>query len=232
VRPWRESLLRPEPGFECAPRVLLALTTPDFEFLRAALSFAHRQSLFLSRVLFDERGALAGPALGAPQAVMLLENLAAAGGRRILVLGWAGALDPELSPGGLLLPETAYSLEGTSRHYLPRRRIFRPSARLFREIRGLLEDRGLCPALGAVVSTDAPYREDRAFLRRWSGRTRAVDMETSALLAAAEALGLELAVLLLISDALEPSGRKKAAPGLLREVRRKLLPVLRTFLEG
>ncbi|QJA05437.1 nucleoside phosphorylase [Thermosulfurimonas marina] len=227
-----ESLFRPEPGFECGPRGLLVLTAPDFQFFRDRLAFPYRRSLFLSQVLFGEKGALCGPALGAPQAVMLLENLVAAGGREFLVLGWAGTLAPERLPlGGLFLPQRAYSLEGTSRHYLPRKKVFRPAPLMLQRVRGLLQAFGLYPFSGAVVSTDAPYREDQAFFKRWSPKAQAVDMETSALLAAAEALGVKLAVLLLLSDALGPRGRKKIPASQLKPLRQRLLPALEAYFD-
>ena len=60
---------------------------------------------------------VAGPAVGAPQAVMILEKLIALGARRVIFLGWTGGLNPALSPGDLILPDEAISEEGTSRHY-------------------------------------------------------------------------------------------------------------------
>jgi len=224
-------LFLPRPGFKCGPRVLLALTLPELRFLQKKLSLAQKGQLFLSRVFFNEKGALCGPALGAPQAVMLLENLVAAGGKHFWALGWAGALNPDLPLGSLFLPEKSYSLEGTSRHYLPRRRVFQPDPEFFLETQELLKSYGLKPRCAGVVSTDAPYREDYLFWERWSPRVQAVDMETSALLAAAAALGVKLVVLLIISDRIGPSGRKKAPSSLLQQTRRQLFPALSTFLE-
>src|SRR5208283_3543131 len=60
---------------------------------------------------------VAGPAVGAPQAVMILEKLIVLGARRVILLGWAGGLSPTLSPGDIILPDEAISEEGTSRHY-------------------------------------------------------------------------------------------------------------------
>ena len=57
--------------------------------------------------------------VGAPMAVMLLEQLIALGARRFLYLGFCGALDPTLSIGDLFIPLRAVREEGTSYHYLP-----------------------------------------------------------------------------------------------------------------
>ncbi|MBX6422866.1 hypothetical protein [Thermosulfurimonas sp. F29] len=227
-----ESLTRPEPGFRCGPRAVLILTEPDFRFFRKFLPFREGRRLFLSEIRYGSEGALAGPALGAPQAVMLLENLAAAGVEEVLVYGWCGSLREDLPPGEILLPEKALSLEGTSRHYLPRRRVFRPASGLLRGLKRALEVKGVSFRVGALVSTDAPYREDREFLRRFSARAVAVDMETAALFAAAEALGLRLAALHLVSDRLRPEGRETLAPSPRATMRKLLFPLFRAFLSS
>ena len=57
--------------------------------------------------------------MGAPMAVMLLEQLIALGARRLLYLGFCGALIPSYRIGDLFLPVQAVREEGTSYHYLP-----------------------------------------------------------------------------------------------------------------
>src|SRR5204863_1625058 len=57
--------------------------------------------------------------MGAPMAVMLLEQLIALGARRLLYLGFCGALAPSYRIGDLFLPTQAIREEGTSYHYLP-----------------------------------------------------------------------------------------------------------------
>jgi nucleoside phosphorylase len=57
--------------------------------------------------------------MGAPMAVMLLEQLIALGARRLLYLGFCGALVPSYRIGDLFLPVQAIREEGTSYHYLP-----------------------------------------------------------------------------------------------------------------
>ncbi len=60
---------------------------------------------------------MAGPAVGAPMAVLTLEKLIALGARRIIVYGWCGSLRETLRTGDILLPTWARSDEGTSAHY-------------------------------------------------------------------------------------------------------------------
>src|SRR5215813_6866688 len=57
--------------------------------------------------------------MGAPMAVMLLEQLIALGARRLLYLGFCGALIPSYRIGDLFLPTRAVREEGTSYHYVP-----------------------------------------------------------------------------------------------------------------
>ena len=57
--------------------------------------------------------------MGAPMAVMLLEQLIALGAQRLLYLGFCGALIPSYRIGDLFLPMHAIREEGTSYHYLP-----------------------------------------------------------------------------------------------------------------
>src|SRR5215470_14805823 len=57
--------------------------------------------------------------MGAPMAVMLLEQLIALGARRLLYLGFCGALVHSYRIGDLFLPGHAIREEGTSYHYLP-----------------------------------------------------------------------------------------------------------------
>ena len=60
---------------------------------------------------------ITGPFIGAPYAAMLLETLIAWGARRIIFLGWCGAVAEEVKIGDIILPTAALIDEGTSGHY-------------------------------------------------------------------------------------------------------------------
>ena len=60
---------------------------------------------------------MAGPAVGAPMAVLTLEKLIALGAERIIVYGWCGSINKKLANGDILLPTWTVSDEGTSDHY-------------------------------------------------------------------------------------------------------------------
>jgi purine-nucleoside phosphorylase len=146
--------------------------------------------------------ALAGPVLGSPQAVMVLEKMIVLGARRVLLFGWTGSLKPDLLPGDLLLPEWAESEEGTSRHYRPEPDP-RPHPRFLADLRSALDHSDLPYRTGPVWTTDAPYRETRAKIRVCQSRgIWGVDMETSAVFTVGAFRGIETAALLMVSDEL------------------------------
>jgi uridine phosphorylase len=144
--------------------------------------------------------ALAGPAVGAPQAVMILEKLIALGARRVILSGWIGGLQPNLSFGDLLLPDEAVSEEGTSAHYSDERRP-RPSPVLLRELQKGLQRERLLYRQGPIWTTDAPYRETVDKVKAFQSQgILGVDMETSAFFTVGAFRGIEVAALLVVSD--------------------------------
>jgi uridine phosphorylase len=143
---------------------------------------------------------LAGPAVGSPQAIMILEKLIALGARRVILLGWTGGLSPDLSPGDLILPDEAVSEEGTSRHYSDNMRP-KPSLGLLQALQKALKQEGLSYHQGPVWTTDAPYRETIDKVRAFQSQgVLGVDMETSALFTVGAFRGIETAALLIVSD--------------------------------
>lgn len=149
---------------------------------------------------------LAGPVLGAPMAVMALEELIRRGAEEVIFVGLAGALIKESENkaktdgvvGDLVLPVNGLSTEGTSAHYPAP---LQPDAELCSRIRRAY---GGPLAEEAIWSTDAIYRETAELTAaQWSRGARAVDMECTALWAAASFRGIRLAALLVISDLLK-----------------------------
>ena len=144
----------------------------------------------------------AGPAVGAPMAVLTLEKLIALGAHRIIVYGWCGSLNDTLRIGDVLLPTWAMSTEGTSAHYPVN---FRPEshAPTRQTLSEGLAAQGLTALSGPVWTTDAPYRESVAQVKELSEQNiLGVDMEYAALIAAAAFRRVELTAVLLVSDEL------------------------------
>lgn len=139
--------------------------------------------------------------IGAPTAVMLLEQLIALGARRFLYLGFCGALAPALTIGDLFIPQQAIREEGTSYHYLPAG-IEPPAAPAMTALLHAEAGRqGLGVKQGRLWTTDAPYRETAQKIAGFQAAgVQAVDMEMAALLSVAVYRGCEVAALLVVSD--------------------------------
>jgi uridine phosphorylase len=146
---------------------------------------------------------MCGPFIGAPQAVMGMEKLIALGAKDIWVLGWCGSLQPELRIGHFVIPTSAISEEGTSRHYpLPQSKPHTNQA-LNRILTTTLQNRNQLYSMGEVWTTDAPYRETCAKVKAYQEQNvLAVEMEMSALMTVALYRSARLAALLVVSDEL------------------------------
>ncbi len=141
--------------------------------------------------------------LGAPSAALSLEPLIASGAKEIMVIAYGGSLNSDYRMMKAVSVSKALSEEGTSRHYFPKRRIFHSSPVLRKKLEGILESFGLPYLEGSIVSTDAPFRETRSWLKdKQKKGIDLVDMETSAVFALAEFFGIHAAALLIVSDEL------------------------------
>jgi uridine phosphorylase len=133
---------------------------------------------------------------------MLVDELAAAGTRRIIAVDVAGGLDVGIAPGTVLMAKTALGSDGASQHYAPGLTALPASPRLA-SLSPHLDMANLPVSVGAVWTTDAPYRETASLLRRArEAGASAIDMETGALYAAAAAAGIDAYSLLVIADRL------------------------------
>jgi uridine phosphorylase len=158
--------------------------------------------LFRLKTGSDNGVCLAGPFLGAPQAVMGMEKLIAMGAKRIWITGWCGSLNPALHIGDLVVPTQAISEEGTSAHYP-----VSTGPQTDPELNVLLENRlkkgGHPFQMGLLWTTDAPYRETPTKIKAYQGLgALAVEMEMSALITVSTFRHIQLAGLLVVSDEL------------------------------
>jgi uridine phosphorylase len=146
---------------------------------------------------------LAGPILGAPQAVLVLERLIALGSRTVLVLGWCGSLQPQIRIGEWVMPTAARSEEGSSAHYPAASPTVAPDPSLSSRLRSFCDQGHHRLHGGPVWSTDAPLRETLGKVLSYGGEgVLAVEMEMSALFRVAEYRRVPLAGLLVVSDEL------------------------------
>lgn len=150
---------------------------------------------------------LANPGPGAPAAVIALELLVACGVRRLVAIGVAGGLQPDLQPGALVLCERAFREEGTSYHYLPPSESVSPSASLNAGLSAALKSSGASFQTGASWSCDAPFRETfEKATRHAAAGALVVEMEAAGLFAAGQHLGVQVAAVFSAADGMRMDG--------------------------
>jgi uridine phosphorylase len=193
----------------CEPVAILACTEADRQrFCRLATPVAPSiRTVYNARLQEIIHGGcsftLAGPILGAPQAVLVLEKLLALGSRAIIVFGWCGSLQPEVKIGDWLLPSYARSEEGTSAHYPMEPEKFSPDADLLARLQDHCQQQGIPVRLGPIWTTDALLRETVHKVRAYGkDGLLAVEMELSALFHVAAYRKVRLVGLLVVSDEL------------------------------
>ena len=195
---------------DIGPVAVMAATGADLYQLCELSGYAKNafRRLFMSRLYYDRRHpdghSIAGPFVGAPYAVMLLENLIAWGARQIIFVGWCGAISKQVKTGDFILPTAVYIDEGTSKHYgtavdSPLQAEFPMLAK----VRQVLDKNNCDYHQGAVWTTDAIYREtQREILTHQQYGVLAVEMEFSALCSVALFREVDLAGILVVSDEL------------------------------
>ncbi len=165
-------------------------------------AFLFNSSLTISG---DETFFVAGPCIGAPQAVLILEKLIILGGASVIQMGWCGSLEVSCAIADILIPDGVVSGEGTSQYYVPQGEDAPgPSLSLVRTLVDSLRERGYRCGKGRLWSTDAFYRESRSeleILHQEKG-VAGVDMEFSALCAVAAFRGIDFAGVMVVSDEL------------------------------
>lgn len=188
---------------------ILAFTPQDLELFVGCLPRVPKRShkLFLTDVYTadcqDTTVAIAGPMLGAPQAILVLEKLVALGVRQVVAIGWCGSLQSHVAIGDIVLPVAARSEEGTSGHYPLAIQAPGPALELLSPLRDEFKKYLLRVHEGEVWTTDAPYRETVGKVLHYQRQgVLAVDMEVSALFAVAHYRQIRLATVLIVSDEL------------------------------
>lgn len=193
---------------DLGPVAIMISCEPDLKLIRAGADNSPALPFFngtlIPRVNRDKGFSMAGPFIGAPYAVMLLESLIARGATQVLVLGWCGAITDDLRVGDLLLPSRAIVDEGTSKDYKDLDRtlpVSVPDPGLLEQLSGYLDDSGIAHKTAGIWTTDAVYRETPKKVAHFRNLDAlAVEMECSALFSVAEYRKVRLAALLVVSD--------------------------------
>lgn len=172
--------------------------------------------------------------IGGPYAVLIAEQLHAAGARLIVGLTSAGRLQPALPLPSIVVVDEAIRDEGTSLHYLPvSTTVPTPTPPLVGHLARELAALGVVTR-GLVWTTDAPYRETAAQLQRWTAAgALAVEMQAASLFAFGAAKGARIGVVALVSNSPTSSGDQFDTGGHSYRVRvlTAIARAARTFLE-
>ena len=147
--------------------------------------------------------------IGGPFAVLVAEQLHAAGAKLIAGLTSAGRVSAELPLPCLVIATSAIRDEGTSLHYLaPGKEVACPGtapALIEQELAGI----GWNVRSGKVWTTDAPYRETADQLRHWAKEgVLAVEMQAASLFAFATARSASVACAAIVSNAIDHAGEQ------------------------
>lgn len=145
---------------------------------------------------------LIGPVVGAPYAVLLMENLAVWGMCEMIYIGWCGSISRDVEIGDILIPAGAIIDEGASVHYNGKMgETAKPAPDTVNKLKTAFKTHNVHYHQGIAWTTDGIFRETphkTAFFR--SKGAVAVEMETSALFSAAAFRGLKAGAVLVVSD--------------------------------
>ena len=146
---------------------------------------------------------IAGPAMGAPIAVILIERLIAMGARNIVGIGSCGSLQEDIHIGDYIIPSEAIIEEGTSQHYSIDEPIPKASKKILKYLEECCLSNNLNFNIGKVWTTDALFRETiKKIINYQNQNVLGVEMEMSALFTVGTFRGIDVGGLLVVSDEL------------------------------
>jgi uridine phosphorylase len=148
--------------------------------------------------------------IGGPYAVLIAEQLAAAGAELIIGLTSAGRVSRELPLPSLVAVTSAIRDEGTSFHYLPSSKdVDCPAPLMPALLERELAMAGFTVRCGKVWTTDAPYRETQTQLDQWAKEgVLAVEMQAASLFSFGAARGVAVAAVAMVSNAVDHEGEQ------------------------
>jgi len=147
--------------------------------------------------------------IGGPYAVLIAEQLHAAGAKIIIGLTSAGRLAPDLPLPCLVVATSAIRDEGTSYHYLAPSREVACATPIVPLLERELRATGWSVRPGTVWTTDAPYRETRPQLEKWAREgVLAVEMQAASLFAFGIARQASVASIAMVSNAIDHQGEQ------------------------
>jgi len=153
----------------------------------------------------------------------LMEEVIAFGCRKFIACGGCGVLEKDVPVGHLFILSGAVRDEGVSYHYLPPSREVSANQRVLKKIARVFQQRNIPFRIAKTWTTDAPYRETSARIkkRREEG-CAVVEMEAAGMMAVAEFRGIDFGQIVYSGDDL--SGKEWDSRGWQskREIRESL----------
>lgn len=142
--------------------------------------------------------------VGAPSAVLDIEDICAMGVKKFIVFGNCGVLDSSIGDCSIIIPNNALRDEGTSFHYMSPSRKVEMNKKYVSEFKEILDDLEYSYIEGTTWTTDAFYREtkDKVNKRKEEGAI-VVEMEASALQAVCNFRNIDLFVFFYAGDNLD-----------------------------
>ncbi|ANN28210.1 TPA: nucleoside phosphorylase [Vibrio vulnificus] len=136
--------------------------------------------------------------IGAPSMIIAVEELKQCGAKYIIRVGSAGAMQPNIALGELIVAEGAVRDEGGSKAYIDTAYPAYASFSLLKGLDGYLQTQTVPYHMGVVRSHDSFYTDDEETLcQYWNKKgILGADMETSALLTVGRLRGLHVASVL------------------------------------
>ena len=148
----------------------------------------------------EDGAVLVGPIFGGPMCSVVLEELSALGVQYVVGYGYSGSLDSDVAPASIMVAESSFCSDGTSKEYCTDDEVS-PDAGMLERLHGIVEKRAIRPVAGKVWTTDALYREFPSKVTYWKGKgARFVNLETASLYAVSREKGLKTVYLSVVSD--------------------------------
>jgi uridine phosphorylase len=140
---------------------------------------------------------------GSPMVVELAEEFIAMGARRLVLMTWGGALQPDLKAGDIVVCDQAIRDDGASHHYLASEKYIAAGGEMVNSLVRSIGKRGSPCLTGATWTTDAPYRETLEEVRQYQSEgVKTVEMESAGLFAVGQVRGVQTASVVVVMDSL------------------------------
>ena len=140
---------------------------------------------------------------GSPMVMELAEEFAVMGAKRLILMTWGGALQPDLQAGDIVVCDRAIRDDGASHHYLPAEKYISASGELVSCLTDAIRARGGRCTTGTTWTTDAPYRETLEEVQQYQSEgVKTVEMESAGLFTVGQVRGVATASIVVIMDSL------------------------------